>query len=107
MREPAAPFAVLVECYLFKQRTIHLCDVLMKRVEQGVPLEMLDMRACHLDLDCPAAVRLLSEIVDVLGPEETVNARPQIISTRDGLTCRPFVGHEPCVNFDESDTDDE
>jgi hypothetical protein len=40
----------------------------MKRVEQGVPLEMLDLRMGYADR--PADFRLLSEIViDVLGPE--------------------------------------
>ncbi|KAH9070717.1 hypothetical protein EDB83DRAFT_359773 [Lactarius deliciosus] len=50
--------------------TLRLCDALMRRVEQGVPLEILDLRACWDDN--PTAVRLLSEIVvDVLGPVKT------------------------------------
>ncbi|KAH9070749.1 hypothetical protein EDB83DRAFT_2517909 [Lactarius deliciosus] len=47
--------------------TNRLCDALMRRVEQGVPLEVLDLRMCFLRF--PAAVPLLSEIVvEVLGP---------------------------------------
>ena len=82
----------------------------MKRVEQGVPLETLDLRTCRQGWDYPAAlaVRLLSEIViDVLGPEETVDARAQIVSMWDGLTCGPFVGHENDNSDTSSDEDDE
>ena len=44
-----------------------LYDALMKRVEQGVPLETLDLRMCVF---IPVGYRLLSEIVaDVLVPE--------------------------------------
>ncbi|KAH9041378.1 hypothetical protein EDB85DRAFT_1476156 [Lactarius pseudohatsudake] len=49
--------------------THRLCDALMRRVEQGVPLEVLDLRVGFLRF--PAAVPLLSEIVvEVLGPME-------------------------------------
>ncbi|KAN0127940.1 hypothetical protein V8E53_014288 [Lactarius tabidus] len=49
-------------------RTLHLCEVLMGRVEQGVPLETLDLRTCRTT---GYAVQLLSEIVvDVWGPED-------------------------------------
>jgi hypothetical protein len=58
---------------LSARRTLRLCDALMKRVEQGVPLEVLDLRKC---LATSHAVRLLSEIVvDVLGPEEALGTR--------------------------------
>ncbi len=54
----------------------------MKRVEQGVPLEMLDLRTCSQD--SPAAVPLLSEIVvDVLGPLESYKESAQIIDMWD------------------------
>ena len=49
-------------------RTLRLCDALMKRVEEGVPIETLDLRTC---LSGSRSIELLSEIVvDVLGPEE-------------------------------------
>jgi hypothetical protein len=100
---PSLKELVLVDCYLYEDETLRLCDALMKRVEQGVPLEMLDLRTCHPDLAYPAAVGLLSEIVvDVLGPEETFDARAQIESMWDGLTRGPFVGHEKAV-YEDSD----
>ncbi|KAN0139354.1 hypothetical protein V8E53_002855 [Lactarius tabidus] len=47
-------------------RTGWLCEMLMKRVEQGVPLEVLDVRTCAAT---SLAVQQLSEIVvDVLVP---------------------------------------
>jgi hypothetical protein len=99
---PSLKELVLAQCHLHENQILPLCDALMKRVEQGVPLEMLDLRTC--DLYYPAAVRLLGEIVvDVLGPEEgaweTVDeARSQIISMWDGLTRGPFIGH---AKFDD------
>jgi hypothetical protein len=53
---------------LSARRTQRLCDVLMNRVEQGVPLEVLDLRSCPVTTRL--AVQLLSEIVvDVWAPE--------------------------------------
>ena len=42
------------------QRTLRLCDALMKRVEQGVPVEELDLRPSFVT---NYAVKLLSEVV--------------------------------------------
>ncbi|KAH8976441.1 hypothetical protein EDB86DRAFT_3204146, partial [Lactarius hatsudake] len=51
--------------------TLRLRDALMRRVEQGVPLEVLDLRMCFLRF--PTTVQLLSEIVvDVLGPSDEI-----------------------------------
>ncbi|KAH9170619.1 hypothetical protein EDB89DRAFT_2187766 [Lactarius sanguifluus] len=56
------------EASLGVRRTLRLCDALMKRVEQGVPLEALDLSMCAVTVH---EVRLLSEIVvDVRGPAE-------------------------------------
>ncbi|KAH8987738.1 hypothetical protein EDB86DRAFT_2087528 [Lactarius hatsudake] len=65
---------LVLECVELENRwTLRLCDALMRRVEQGVPLEILDLRACW-DYS-PTAVPLLSEIVvDVLGPVENFSA---------------------------------
>ena len=58
---------------LSARRTRLLCDTLMKRVEQGVPLEVLDLRSCNAT---NLAIRLLSEIVvDVWGPENLESIR--------------------------------
>jgi hypothetical protein len=65
---PSLTKLVLIDVVLSARRTDRLCDVLMKRVEEGVPLETLDLRTCHAT---SFAVRLLSEIVvDVWGPAE-------------------------------------
>jgi hypothetical protein len=66
------------------RKTLRLCDALMKRVEQGVPLETLDLRACRATSH---AVRLLSEIVvDVRAPKvrDLVNSRPFIPDDNSG-----------------------
>jgi hypothetical protein len=92
---PSLTELVLVNEVLNADLTLALCDALMKRVEQGVPLEMLDLRMCRCyhTPDNPAAVQLLSEIVvDVLGPEETPEARERMKTTWDPLT--PFIGDE-------------
>jgi hypothetical protein len=58
---------------LSARRTFRLCDALITRAEQGVPLEVLDLRKC---LATSYAVRLLGEIVvNVLGPEEALGTR--------------------------------
>jgi hypothetical protein len=78
---PSLKELVLVDAQLDEHRTPGLCDALMKRVGQGVPLEMLDLRTCSPDPANPGAVQLLSEIVvDVRGPEETLDARENLIS---------------------------
>ena len=76
---PSLKELVVFGAYLDESWTPHLCEALMKRVEQGVPLEVLDLRTC-LPVR-PPAVRLLSDIVvDVLAPEETAEARVRMIS---------------------------
>ncbi|KAH9174521.1 hypothetical protein EDB89DRAFT_1951351 [Lactarius sanguifluus] len=75
---PSLTTLILVDAALLKRRALHLCDALMKRVEEGVPLETLDLRKC---LATSRVIELLSEIVvDVLGPEETFETGSQIRS---------------------------
>ena len=63
----------LIDGTLSARRTHLLCDMLMKRVEQGVPLEVLDLRSC---IATRLAVRLLSEIVvDVWEPKNLESIR--------------------------------
>ncbi|KAH9037668.1 hypothetical protein EDB85DRAFT_592404 [Lactarius pseudohatsudake] len=65
---PLLKTLVLINVALFGRRNLRICDALTKRVEQGVPLETLDLRKC---LATGHAIELLSEIViDVLEPEE-------------------------------------
>ena len=67
---PSLTELVLIYVQFSARRTDRLCDALMKRVEQGVPLETLDLRKCHAT---DFAVSLLSEIVvHVWAPAETI-----------------------------------
>jgi hypothetical protein len=42
---------------------LHLCDTLIRRVEQGVPLECLDLHSCEGGKRASGAIKLLAEIV--------------------------------------------
>ncbi|KAH9030298.1 hypothetical protein EDB84DRAFT_1578994 [Lactarius hengduanensis] len=81
--------------------TLRLCDALMRRVEQGVPLEILDLRACCDS--SPTAVPPLSEIVvDVLGPMKTSEESRKIWNMWDPVV-RGLDGDNSGVE-DDSDT---
>ncbi|KAH8987715.1 hypothetical protein EDB86DRAFT_3104909 [Lactarius hatsudake] len=96
---------VLVDTALSARRTLRLCDALMKRVEQGVPLETLEL---HTRLATSRAIELLSEIVvDVVSPETT---KEQPISTWDSGARGLFVEDDSSgVEEDDSNSgnDDE
>jgi hypothetical protein len=88
-----------------------LCDALIKRVEQGVPLEILDLSTYRQRPDDSAEIRSLSEIVvDVLGPsfmggpEEDLDATAQkthrMMTLWGDLARGPFAEDE---NIDEED----
>jgi hypothetical protein len=91
-----------------------LCDALMKRVEQGVPLEILDLRMYRACRDDSAEIRSLSEIVvDVLepnfrgGPEEELDATAQ--KTRRMMRLWERLARGPFTedgNIDEEDDGD-
>jgi hypothetical protein len=68
---PSLTELVVVDASEDDRSSLLLCDALMKRVEQGVPLEVLDLRMCYPShYDPRAELRQLNEIVvDVLGPE--------------------------------------
>ena len=110
---PSLKELVLVDNILSKYMLSQLHGVQLQRVEQGVPLEMLDLSTCCPDPDyyADSALSRLDalnhQVDDVLYPEETVDARAQIVSTWDGLTCGPFVGHEDDNSDTSSDEDDE
>ena len=73
----------LINCTLSARSTLRLCDALMNRVEQGVPLEVLDLRWCRFANNL--AVQLLSEIVvDVWAPKEVETFEGRMDSTWDG-----------------------
>ena len=79
----------LIRAELSARRTSYLCDALMKRVEQGVPLEALHLQSC---LATSRAVDLLNEIVvDVLGPTLTLKQRAHTNSIWDDAARGTFV----------------
>jgi hypothetical protein len=102
-------FPLLTKLVLFRsrlsaRRTLRLCDALMNRVEQGVPLEILDLRTCFTTR---RVVELLSEIVtEVLGPEnfleETGWVRTGWDSPARGLFAEKDSSEE---DYYEDDTD--
>jgi hypothetical protein len=68
-RLPSLTKLILLDVTLTALRTYHLRGMLMKRVEQGVPLEVLDLRTCYA---ADRAIQLLAEIViDVQEPLDT------------------------------------
>jgi hypothetical protein len=76
---PSLTTLVFVSAELSARWTLRLCNVLMKRVEQGVPLDVLDLQECY---STDYAVRLLSEIVvNVLGPKEILKIRAQYMTS--------------------------
>jgi hypothetical protein len=78
---PSLTTLILLNTALSAPRTLRLCDTFMKRVDQGVPLETLDLRTC---LATCRAVELLSEIVvDVLCPEEALKTMAETVSKWD------------------------
>ena len=80
---------VLSDSTLSALRALRLCDVLMSRVEQGVPLETLDLRTC---IATRRVVELLSEIVtEVLGPEGSLEEVAQTRSRWNSTARGPFV----------------
>ena len=103
---PSLTNLVLVQSTLSACRTLRLCDVLMKRAEQGVPLETLDLRSC---LASNRAVELLSEIVvDVMGPAETLETKAQCLLTRDDEARGFFIFDvDSDIEADDDDEDDE
>ena len=82
---PSLTELVLIDVTLSERRTLRLCDALMARVEQGVPLETLDLRLSQATSD---AVDLLEEIVvDVLEPI-TITTE---LTALGNVSCKSFV----------------
>ncbi|KAF8262410.1 hypothetical protein EI94DRAFT_1743691 [Lactarius quietus] len=106
---PSLTNLVLIQGTLGARRTLRLCDVLMKRVEQGVPVETLDLYTCNASV---RAVELLREIVvDVVGPAETLDEKaPCVLAWDDearGLFMRDVDSDVEADDEDNSDADDD
>ena len=76
---------LLEDTSLTRRRTLRLCNVLKRRVEQGVPLKVLGLRECKWTID---AVRLLRRFVDdVRGPKENTSWQKEWPPAWDPETC--------------------
>ncbi|KAH9169902.1 hypothetical protein EDB89DRAFT_1888493 [Lactarius sanguifluus] len=102
---PSLTELVLVDIALSARRTLRLCDALTKRVEQGVPLETLDLSKCSAT---SRAIELLSEIVvDVLGPETTFSKGVHMGSMWNPATRGLFVEDDSDSSWVEDDHDED
>jgi hypothetical protein len=95
---------ILFDSTLSAPRTLRLCDALMARVEQGVPLGTLDLRSC---LATGRAVKLLGEIVtEVVSPEGPFEERAQKHSRWDSVARGLFVVDDSSGEDDEEEDTD-
>ena len=106
---PSLKELALADTTLDAHLTLSLRDMLMKRVEQGVPLKTLDLRMCCWDPYNSVAVQLLSEIaveilcpLDVLGPEDTEESGAAAYLTFAKMLTmwEPFLPY-PCYSGDD------
>ena len=104
---PSLRELIVVDATESDLRLLPLCDALMKRVEQGVPLEVLDLRMCfpgHNQHDYRAQFRRLSEVVvDVQGPESD-EANHHMRTLWKAVPLGIFLDDDDRENI-ESDTD--
>jgi hypothetical protein len=102
---PSLRELVIVDLSSYSLR--RLCDALMKRVEQGVPVETLDLRMCIPHPEWAENwFQLLSEIVvDVLGPVETLEAREKMESRWKTVARGPFMDNANSRKLDHSVTE--
>ena len=104
---PSLRELIVVDATESDLRLLPLCDALMKRVEQGVPLEVLDLRMCfpgHNQHDYRAQFRRLSEVVvNVQGPESD-EANHHMRTLWKAVPLGIFLDDDDRENI-ESDTD--
>ena len=81
--------------------------MLTSRVEQGVPLEMLDLRMCIPHSDGRAEDWLQALSVNVLGPEKTFEGREQMKSLWKIVSRGPFANHDHSHSLADTDSDGE
>ena len=90
---------VLINITLYARRTLHLCDALRKRVEQGVPLVTLDLRKC---LMASRQVELLGNfVVEVLCPEVTLETSAQSLHPEDSSGTEDQAENEDDLGNDD------
>lgn len=91
-RLPSLTKLIIYDVMLTALRTFDLRDMLIERVEQGVPLEDLDLRSCY---GGDRAIQVLREVVvDVRGPfgEQKIRKEdPAFFSVNGGIGCHKEV----------------
>jgi hypothetical protein len=95
-RLPSLTKLVLVDVELTAVRTNDLMTVLVSRMQQGVPLDSLDLRMCVPDV---RAIRLLRHIV-VVEAQEPLSEQP-------GWTWDEGIGYCHEVEYDDENDDDD
>jgi hypothetical protein len=85
---------ILVDIDLNGPRAYRLRDMLMERVEQGVPLEVLDLRMCHAG---DRSIQFLAEIV--VEVREPLTVRPTTMEESASFDWRVGIGHWDQVDF--------
>ena len=115
---PSLKLLVIVDFSLRLLSFLPLYDALRKRVEQGVPVKMLDLRMCRSYPDSRVHnedwLQLLSKTVgNILRPEQTSEAREQMEFMWNTVTRGPFIGdddssehYDSVLGTDSSDDDE-
>ena len=93
LRLPSLTRLIVLHVRLTSLRMYHLGDILIKRVEQGVPLEVLDLRTC---VAADRATRSFSEIV--VDVQEPVDAPPM---TMEEFFKDVGIGYRDRVEYDD------
>jgi hypothetical protein len=102
-RLPSLRKLILVNVTLTALRTFSLQDMLIKRVEQGVPLDVLDLRKCVAP---EHAIQLLREIV--IDVKEPLVTNPMVMEEPESFNLHRESGHWNGIEFDDTyDYDDE
>jgi hypothetical protein len=100
-RLPSLTRLILLNVKLTTLRTSHLGNMLIKRVEQGVPLECLDLRTC---VAAKRAIQLLAEIVVDL--QEPLEAAPIVMEEFFNQYKVKFYDRRRSWHWDTDDNED-
>jgi F-box-like len=109
-RLPLLTKLTLIDDTLTELGTSHLCDMLIERVEQGVPLEVLDLSTCVAD---DRSIQLLREIVVDVHDEAAWRMIPEesVLNLHGGIRycyqVEDDYGRVPCPCDDEDDAEDD
>ena len=109
-RLPLLTKLTLIDDTLTELGTSHLRDMLIERVEQGVPLEVLDLSTCVAD---DRSIQLLREIVVDVHDEAAWRMIPEesVLNLHGGIRycyqVEDDYGRVPCPCDDEDDAEDD